>query len=232
MTSPGGVKNTVGQRFAAQNALGYDARIVNLVPGYAELHEITTAVLAARLPDRARVLVVGAGTGTETLALAQTNPGWDLVGVDPSPDMLAVARRRAHAASCANVTFHQGYVADLSGEERFDAAVSLLVMHFVAGDDAKSDYLDAIAARLRSGAPLLLCDLMEHDEDDLDVIAEYAAARGVQAEELAGIRQRLQTDFHPLTEDGLRALGTAAGFGAPRPYFRGVSFVANELRFA
>ncbi|GAA3948264.1 class I SAM-dependent methyltransferase [Gordonia caeni] len=223
--------STVGRRFAAQNALGYDARIVNLVPGYAELHEISAAVLAARLPERARVLVVGAGTGTETLALAQANPGWDLVGVDPSEDMLAVARRRADAASL-DVAFHQGYVADLDDGESFDAAVSLLVMHFVAGDDAKGDYLRAIAARLRSGAPLLLCDLMEHDEDDLDVIAEYAAARGVQAEALAGIRQRLATDFHPLADDGLRALGAATGFGPPRPYFRGVSFVANELRRA
>ena len=176
--------------------------------------------------------MVGAGTGTETLALAQANPGWDLVGVDPSEDMLTVARRRAEAASLTGVDFHRGYVADLDGDEPFDAAVSLLVMHFVAGDDAKADYLRAIAARLRPGTPLLLCDLMEHDEDDLDVIAEYAAARGVQTEALAGIRQRLATDFHPLADDELRALGAATGFGPPRPYFRGVSFVANELRRA
>lgn len=185
--------STLGRRFAAQNALGYDARIVNLVPGYAELHEISAAVLAARLPERARVLVVGAGTGTETLALAQANPGWELVGVDPSADMLAVARRRAGAAELTNVSFHEGYVADLPSGVRFDAAVSLLVMHFVATDDAKRAYLGEIAARLRSGAPLLLCDLMEHDEDDLDVIAEYACARGVDEEALAGIRSRLQS---------------------------------------
>ncbi|MFT3660527.1 MAG: class I SAM-dependent methyltransferase [Gordonia sp. (in: high G+C Gram-positive bacteria)] len=221
---------TMSRRFAAQNALGYDARIVNLVPGYAELHEISAAVLAARLPERARVLVVGAGTGTETLALAQQNPGWELVGVDPSADMLAIARRRAAAESLDTVTFHEGYVGDLADEKPFDAAVSLLVMHFVAGDDEKRDYLADIAGRLRPGAPLLLCDLMEHDEDDLDVMAEYAAARGVGAEAHAGIRQRLQTDFFPLDDDALRALAAETGFTAPRPYFRGVAFAANELR--
>ena len=220
----------MSRRFAAQNALGYDARIVNLVPGYAELHEISAAVLAARLPDRARVLVVGAGTGTETLALAQLNPGWELVGVDPSADMLAVARRRAEAAELGNVKFHEGFVSDLAAEEAFDAAVSLLVMHFVAGDDAKRAYLDEIAARVVPGAPLLLCDLMEHDEDDLDVIAEYASARGVDEQSLAGIRQRLQSDFHPLSEEQLRNVGEVAGFTLPRPYFRGVAFVANELQ--
>lgn len=222
--------STLGNRFAASNALGYDARIVNLVPGYVELHEISAAVLAARLPERARVLVVGAGTGTETLALAQANPGWELVGVDPSPDMLAVARRRAATAGLSGVRFHEGYVDDLPSGEPFDAAVSLLVMHFVAGHDAKRDYLSAIAGRLRPGASLLLCDLMEHDEDDLDVIAEYAAARGVAPEGLAAMRERLQTDFHPLAEPELQMLGAAAGFAAPRPFFRGVSFVANELR--
>ncbi|MFZ2510353.1 MAG: class I SAM-dependent methyltransferase [Gordonia sp. (in: high G+C Gram-positive bacteria)] len=230
----------MSRRFAAQSALGYDARIVNLVPGYAELHEISAALLAARLPERARVLVVGAGTGTETLALAQANAGWELVGVDPSADMLAVARRRGAAAGLPNASFHEGYVADLPdaggfgaagfGAGGFDAAVSLLVMHFVAGDDAKATYLGEIAGRLRVGAPLLLCDLMEHDEDDLDVIAEYACARGVGTEALAGIRQRLQADFHPLSEEQLRELGEVAGFALPRPYFRGVAFVANELQ--
>lgn len=222
--------STVSRRFAEQNALGYDARIVNLVPGYAELHEISTAVLAARLPERARVLVVGAGTGTETLALARTSPGWELVGVDPSPDMLSIARRRAAAESLTGVTFHEGYVDDLPLDEPFDAAVSLLVMHFVAGAEAKRAYLGSIAAQLRSGAPLLLCDLMEHDEDDLDVMAEYAAARGVGEEALAGIAQRLRNDFHPLNDDGLAALADETGFARPRPYFRGVAFVANELR--
>ncbi|MFT3716413.1 MAG: class I SAM-dependent methyltransferase [Gordonia sp. (in: high G+C Gram-positive bacteria)] len=218
------------RRFDAQNALGYDARIVNLVPGYAELHEISAAVLAARLPERARVLVVGAGTGTETLALAQANPGWDLVGVDPSPAMLAVARRRAQAAGLTNVAFHEGRAADLgSGEGDFDAAVSLLVMHFVAGDPAKRAFLGDVASRLRSGAPLLLCDLMACDDDDLDVIAEYAAARGVDPDGLAAMRQRLSADFHPLSENELVQLSSAAGFSSPRPYFRGVAFVANEL---
>jgi len=144
--------------------------------------------------------------------------------------MLAVAQRRAGAADLPNASFHEGYVADLPDSGPFDAAVSLLVMHFVAGDEAKGDYLAQIVTRLRPGAPLLLCDLMAHDEDDLDVMAEYASARGVDPQALAGIAQRLQADFHPLSEERLRQLGETAGLTPPRPYFRGVAFVANELR--
>ncbi|GAC58056.1 putative methyltransferase [Gordonia hirsuta DSM 44140 = NBRC 16056] len=219
-----------GRRFAAGNALGYDARIGHLVPGYAELHEISAAVLAARLPVSARILVAGAGTGTETLALAQANPAWEVVGVDPSADMLAVARRRAALADLPNARFVEGYVSGLADPMPFDAALSLLVMHFLAGDQAKSGYLAQIADRLRPGAPLLLCDLTEHDDDDLDVMAEYARARYVDPQSLSALRQRMAEDFYPVSDQRLQRLGEAAGFSPPRPYFRGVAFVANELR--
>ena len=59
MTTSAVRPRTDADRFAEQNALGYDERIANLVPGYAELHEMSAAMLAARLGPQARVLVVG-----------------------------------------------------------------------------------------------------------------------------------------------------------------------------
>ncbi|MFT4086869.1 MAG: class I SAM-dependent methyltransferase [Gordonia sp. (in: high G+C Gram-positive bacteria)] len=222
----------VADRFAEQNALGYDARITTLVPGYAELHEMTGAVLRARVGERARILVVGAGTGTETLAFARSNPQWQLVGVDPSPDMLAVARRRAAAESLTNVEFVDGFTGDLEPAERFDGAVALLVMHFVAGDGGKRAFLADVAGRLRPGAPLLLCDLMSHDDDDLDAMAEYTAQYGADDEALAAIRQRLLADFHPVDEARLGGLAVEAGLSAPRQYFAAMAFRAYEMRRA
>ncbi|MFM9377204.1 class I SAM-dependent methyltransferase [Gordonia sp. VNK21] len=221
--------STVADRFAEQNALGYDARIATLVPGYAELHEMSAAVLAARLGERARVLVVGAGTGTETLAFAKANPGWQVLGVDPSPDMLAIARRRAEAESLHNVEFVEGYASGIGAGERFDAAVSLLVMHFIAGSEAKAAFLGEIAALLAPGAPLLLADLAEHDEDDLDAMAAYTLAHGVSEEALPAISTRLREDFHPVSDAELADLAGQTGFAVPRPYFRGLAFAAHQL---
>ena len=58
MVSP----NTPQHDFTA-GAGDYERRIRTLVPGYDTLHELSAAVLRAQLPDAARVLCVGAGTG-------------------------------------------------------------------------------------------------------------------------------------------------------------------------
>src|SRR5215472_7156072 len=63
------------------------------VPGLDGLHRMTGILLAERAPDRARVLVLGAGGGLELNALAEAHPSWHFVGVDPSSRMLRLAER-------------------------------------------------------------------------------------------------------------------------------------------
>ena len=118
-------------RFQQQGALSYDSRIGTLVPGYIALHQISAARLKAQLPEQARIVVVGAGTGTEVLALARQNPHWHITAVEPSADMLALARQKCAAAEVDNVDFFTGYMADLPLSDPFDAALCLLVMHFI-----------------------------------------------------------------------------------------------------
>src|SRR6185436_1998703 len=68
------------------------------VPGYDASHAMAATLLADRIGERGRVLVLGAGGGIELSALAQASPGWTFVGVDPSENMLAQARRKLEAA--------------------------------------------------------------------------------------------------------------------------------------
>ena len=62
------------------------------VPGFASLHRMTTMLLAEAVPGEGRILVLGAGGGLELQAMAQAQPGWRFVGVDPDADMLAIDR--------------------------------------------------------------------------------------------------------------------------------------------
>jgi DNA-binding CsgD family transcriptional regulator len=70
----------------------YAARTRRSVPGLGVLHRIVEQILAESVPDGGRVLVVGAGGGLELTYLAERHAGWTFDGVDPSAEMLALAR--------------------------------------------------------------------------------------------------------------------------------------------
>jgi len=63
------------------------------VPGFADLHRMTRILLAERAAPDAHVLVLGAGGGLELKALAEAEPRWRFVGVDPAAEMLKQAER-------------------------------------------------------------------------------------------------------------------------------------------
>lgn len=93
---------------------------------------------------------LGVGTGAEILSLASAYPGWSFVGVDPSEEMLAVGRRRLEQAGLLHrCELLQGYAQD-APRDRFDAAVSLLVAHFVEREH-RCGFYSAIFDRLKPG---------------------------------------------------------------------------------
>ena len=75
-----------------QAASGYAERTARLVPGLADLHRMSALLLAERVPEDGHVLVLGAGGGLELKAFAESQPHWRFTGVDPSPEMLELAR--------------------------------------------------------------------------------------------------------------------------------------------
>ena len=72
---------------------GYTEATPKKVPGLADPHRMAAILLAERAPGDADILVVGAGGGLELRAFAESQPGWRFLGVDPSAEMLDLARR-------------------------------------------------------------------------------------------------------------------------------------------
>jgi demethylmenaquinone methyltransferase/2-methoxy-6-polyprenyl-1,4-benzoquinol methylase len=85
--------------FYRRNASGYDASAARTMV----LRRRTIEYLALQPGDA--VLDAGCGTGLSfSLLLDRTGPAGSVIGVEASPDMLALARARCAAASWQNVT--------------------------------------------------------------------------------------------------------------------------------
>ncbi|MEM8720029.1 MAG: class I SAM-dependent methyltransferase [Cyanobacteria bacterium P01_G01_bin.39] len=145
--------------FDRDRAQQYDLDIRKAIPGYESLHSMAHSLLQTSL-DEAAILVVGSGTGMELVGYAQSNPKWLLTGVDPSLEMMAIAKSELNKVGLSDrVHLHTGYVDSLPIAEPLDAATLILVMHFLPDDGAKLQLLKDIAQRLKPGAKLILADL-------------------------------------------------------------------------
>lgn len=145
--------------FGEDHAAVYDQQAAKLAPLREAMHLMMKSLLAG-LPEKARVLCVGAGTGLEMADLAQRFPGWHFTAVEPSAPMLHVCRQRMEKLGMTErCTFHEGYLDSLPAGEKFDAATSLLVSQFILERKERERYFRQIAARLRPGGYLVNADL-------------------------------------------------------------------------
>ncbi|MCC0809031.1 class I SAM-dependent methyltransferase [Methylobacterium sp. W2] len=123
------------------------------VPGLDALHRMTAILLAETAPRDARVLVLGAGGGLELQALAEAQPNWTFIGVDPAREMLLQAERTL-GSLIERVTLVQGYIDDAPAGP-FDAAVCLLTLHFLDAAEREAT-VNSIRQRMRPGAPFVV----------------------------------------------------------------------------
>lgn len=112
-------------------AARYDALVWLLTLGRERAFRERLIGLAGVEPGES-VLDVGCGTGTlAVLAKSRVGPGGRVHGIDPSPEMIARAKRKAVKAG-ADVEFETGFVQALPyPEARFDVVLSTLMMHHV-----------------------------------------------------------------------------------------------------
>lgn len=150
----------INAKFDEDFGARYDYKVRATVPGYDFLHDMAAALIAGHVPEDAHVLVAGPGIGKELVTLGNRFEHWTFTAFDPSPDMLALTRKAvAEAGLQERVRLIQGTVENVSADLRCDAAVSVLVMHFLPDGGPKANFLNGLAARLAPGAPLILADM-------------------------------------------------------------------------
>jgi|TARA_R100000935_G_scaffold57013_1_gene89953 tRNA (cmo5U34)-methyltransferase len=208
-----------------QMAPGYDKQWERTAPINQCLYFLLESVFAA-LPEDARILCVGAGTGSEILHLASRFPGWRFTAVEPARGMLDVCRRRADEAGIAErCEFHEGYLDSLPAGASYQAATSFLVSQFILDQTARSAFFEQIAERLVPGGMLASSDLStEQDapgyDDLLRVWQRTITPTDVSDEGLRRMKATYAKDVAVLPPDQVEAILRAGGFEAPRTFFQ------------
>ena len=143
------------QEFFSSAAGQWDRLRSELFGGTFHLH-----ALLGLLDSRWVVGDLGCGTGQVAQVLSPFVR--QVVAVDGSAEMLEAARRRV--AGCGNVDVRTGDLEALPIENgRLDAAVLMLVLHYVA---EPSRALAEAARVLRPGGRLVVADMMPHDREE------------------------------------------------------------------
>jgi tRNA (cmo5U34)-methyltransferase len=182
----------------------YADRAARFVPVYREIHRMAAVLMDEHAPQDARVLVLGAGGGLETKAFAQTHTGWTFDAVDAAAAMLDLAVRTL-GPDASRVRMHKGYIDDAPAGP-FDAATSLLTLHFIEHDERRRTAAE-VRRRLAPGAPFVVMHLSFPQRDD----AEKA-------------RTSIAADVPVLTPEQDRAILQDAGFTDVTEFFSAFTF--------
>jgi tRNA (cmo5U34)-methyltransferase len=198
------------------------------MPGHGGVLQMAGVLLAETVPGDGQVLVVGAGGGLDTQALAKAGPTWRFVGVDPAPAMLDLARAVVGPEVNERLELIEGVAADAPAGP-FDAATLILVLGMIPDDGSKLSILEEIHRRLKPGAPFILVDRCGERtgpafERDVDRYIAYAVASGVDEATLASARdsQRANAGLVPPARN--EALLTEAGFTRNEVFYVGMAW--------
>jgi tRNA (cmo5U34)-methyltransferase len=199
---------------------------VKQVPGFHGMQRMTELLLAEAVPADGHVLVLGAGGGLELKAFADVRPGWRFTGVDPSAEMLKLARATLGSQG-SRAELHEGYI-DTAPEGPFDGATCLLTLHFLTAGE-RLHTLQELRRRLKPGAPLVTA----HHSFPLDEggrerwlsrYAAFAAASGVPEKDTKNAAAAISARLPLLSPAQDEALLHEAGFERIEMFYAAFTF--------
>jgi tRNA (cmo5U34)-methyltransferase len=203
--------------FDPKKAAHYEDLARKAVFGYDQLFTMVLSLLMENQNETINVMVVGCGTGMELTTFGKCMLNWQLTGVDPSQEMIKIAKAHIDDLGLNNrVTLYNGFVYSLPEEERYDAATLIFVLRFIPDDRKKLSLFKDIAKRLRTGAKLVLVDQYgepnsEYFQEVFKAWENFMKLRGVPSELATKIASQA-TDKSFFTESGIMELLSEAGF--------------------
>lgn len=169
--------------------------------------DLTEIVFArAGLAPGMRVLDIGCGAGdVSLLAAAFVGSGGSVLGIDQSPESVAIASERARAAGLDNVRFEAGLLEELRAAGPFDALIGRLVLLYLKEPAA---VLRQLAEHVRPGGLVVLQEMEMTTARAMPEVHLFAQCGRwiVEAFARAGIETSMGSRLYPIfREAGLPA---------------------------
>ena len=204
----------------------YAENATRRVPGLNDVHRMAALLLAERTPPHGRVLVVGAGGGMELKFFAESFPDWHFDGVDPSAEMLSLAKT-ALGPLTYRVQLHHGYI-EAAPKGPFDAASCLLTLHFTT-EAERYRTLCEIHARLKPGGVFVamhysIAQNPAERELWLSRCAAFAISSGVDPEQARTAAAAIGKQLPILAPEQDEELMRKAGFSDINVFYTGLAF--------
>ena len=204
----------------------YAENATRRVPGLHDVHRMAALLLAERTPPHGRVLVVGAGGGMELKFFAESFPDWHFDGVDPSAEMLSLAKT-ALGPLTYRVQLHHGYI-EAAPKGPFDAASCLLTLHFTT-EAERYRTLCEIHARLKPGGVFVamhysISQNPAERELWLSRCAAFAISSGVDPEQARTAAAAIGKQLPILAPEQDEELMRKAGFSDINVFYTGLAF--------
>ena len=157
----------------------------------------------AHITPGEKILEVGCGTGTLTLAAKKAGGAGSLVcGIDIAPDMVETARSKALKAG-AEIDFRVARIQEIPfATGTFDLVLSSLMLHHVPGDDAKRQGMQEVLRVLRPGGRLLIVDVAPPANHLLRGLATLLVGHGMMAHGVGEYRGLLESVGFAAVETG------------------------------
>lgn len=140
----------------------YDNFIVKVVPDYKRMLQSVASALPFKGDEAIRVLDLGAGTGTLVKLIKERFPNSNVICLDTSEEMLAVAKEklsRYEGVSFRRVSF------DSDLETEYDAIVSSLALHHIPTEELKKQFFKGIYNSLSQKGVFYNADLILGEDE-------------------------------------------------------------------
>ncbi|PSR54384.1 hypothetical protein AHMF7605_13115 [Adhaeribacter arboris] len=204
--------------FAGERASTYDTGIKLWCPDYDFTQALIPSLLGSYLSytNESSILVAGCGTGTEMKNIVQYAPKWQVMGVDPSLEMVALAEKKLAILPPGSYQLITGTTDQLPNSTLYDAATLLLVLQFLSDDGAKLALLQSLALRLKKDAPLIIFDIFDlagSFRQQVSLLKAYLLQQGVAPTTVEQGTSHIIHDINYITEDRLQELLYEGGFG-------------------